>query len=184
MVHPHLHDPEVPYVSVSCPRAPDEQGTELDLPPRPHASMPVLSDSRSPSPGAAGVALRENSSLEQDLPPLCAWSSQCCVSSPVRGLKAQCQDSGIPFLSLSIQCSRNCSGGFQIREIQCVDSRDHQSLRPFHCQFLAGIPPPLSMSCNVEPCGEWRAEPWSQVRPLDTPAHNCTNVALCVTMCV
>ncbi|KAK2488651.1 hypothetical protein MC885_012527, partial [Smutsia gigantea] len=60
------------------------------------------------------------------------------------------------------KCSRNCSGGFQIREIQCVDSRDHQSLRPFHCQFLAGIPPPLSMSCNVEPCGEWRVEPWSQ----------------------
>nr|XP_010975927.1 A disintegrin and metalloproteinase with thrombospondin motifs 12 isoform X2 [Camelus dromedarius] len=60
------------------------------------------------------------------------------------------------------ECSRNCSGGFQIREIQCVDSRDHRSLRPFHCQFLAGIPPPLSMSCNPEPCGEWQVEPWSQ----------------------
>ncbi|XP_045141198.1 A disintegrin and metalloproteinase with thrombospondin motifs 12 [Echinops telfairi] len=60
------------------------------------------------------------------------------------------------------KCSRNCSGGFKIREIQCVDSRDHQSLRPFHCQFLAGIPPPLSMSCNMEPCQEWRVEPWSQ----------------------
>uniref|UniRef100_A0A8C0SDH4 ADAM metallopeptidase with thrombospondin type 1 motif 12 n=1 Tax=Canis lupus familiaris TaxID=9615 RepID=A0A8C0SDH4_CANLF len=60
------------------------------------------------------------------------------------------------------KCSRNCSGGFQIREIQCVDSRDHQSLRPFHCQFLAGIPPPLSRSCNVEPCEEWQVEPWSQ----------------------
>uniref|UniRef100_A0A8C9D8K0 ADAM metallopeptidase with thrombospondin type 1 motif 12 n=1 Tax=Panthera leo TaxID=9689 RepID=A0A8C9D8K0_PANLE len=60
------------------------------------------------------------------------------------------------------KCSRNCSGGFQIREIQCVDSRDHRSLRPFHCQFLAGIPPPLSMSCNIEPCEEWQVEPWSQ----------------------
>ncbi|XP_058420257.1 A disintegrin and metalloproteinase with thrombospondin motifs 12 isoform X2 [Diceros bicornis minor] len=60
------------------------------------------------------------------------------------------------------ECSRNCSGGFQIREIQCVDSRDHRSLRPFHCQFLAGIPPPLSMSCNTEPCEEWQVEPWSQ----------------------
>lgn len=74
------------------------------------------------------------------------------------------------FLLLSIQCSRNCSGGFQIREIQCVDSRDHRSLRPFHCQFLAGIPPPLSMSCNTEPCEEWQVEPWSQVWPLDTPS--------------
>ncbi|XP_021551713.2 A disintegrin and metalloproteinase with thrombospondin motifs 12 isoform X2 [Neomonachus schauinslandi] len=60
------------------------------------------------------------------------------------------------------KCSRNCSGGFQIREIQCVDSRDHRSLRPFHCQFLAGIRPPLSMSCNMEPCEEWHVEPWSQ----------------------
>ncbi|XP_045296771.1 A disintegrin and metalloproteinase with thrombospondin motifs 12 isoform X1 [Leopardus geoffroyi] len=60
------------------------------------------------------------------------------------------------------KCSRNCSGGFQIREIQCVDSGDHRSLRPFHCQFLAGIPPPRSMSCNMEPCEEWQVEPWSQ----------------------
>uniref|UniRef100_A0A8D1I8K4 ADAM metallopeptidase with thrombospondin type 1 motif 12 n=1 Tax=Sus scrofa TaxID=9823 RepID=A0A8D1I8K4_PIG len=60
------------------------------------------------------------------------------------------------------ECSRNCSGGFQIREIQCVDNRDHRSLRPFHCQFLAGIPPPVSMSCNPDPCEEWQVEPWSQ----------------------
>ncbi|KAL6079546.1 hypothetical protein STEG23_038101, partial [Scotinomys teguina] len=61
------------------------------------------------------------------------------------------------------ECSRNCSGGFKIREIQCMDSQDHhRSLRPFHCQFLAGIPPPLSMSCNLEPCGEWQVDPWSQ----------------------
>nr|XP_025723213.1 A disintegrin and metalloproteinase with thrombospondin motifs 12 isoform X2 [Callorhinus ursinus] len=60
------------------------------------------------------------------------------------------------------KCSRNCSGGFRVREIQCVDSRDHRSLRPFHCQFLAGIRPPRSMSCNVAPCEEWCVEPWSQ----------------------
>lgn len=61
------------------------------------------------------------------------------------------------------KCSRNCSGGFKIREIQCMDSQDHhRSLRPFHCQFLAGLPPPLSMSCNLEPCEEWQVEPWSQ----------------------
>ncbi|XP_006106852.2 A disintegrin and metalloproteinase with thrombospondin motifs 12-like [Myotis lucifugus] len=59
------------------------------------------------------------------------------------------------------KCSRNCSGGFRIRETQCVD-REHRSLRPFHCQFLAGIPPPRSMSCNTEPCEEWQVEPWSQ----------------------
>lgn len=61
------------------------------------------------------------------------------------------------------KCSRNCSGGFKIREIQCMDSQDHhRSLRPFHCQFLAGIPPPLTMSCNLEPCEEWQVGPWSQ----------------------
>ncbi|KAM8814401.1 A disintegrin and metalloproteinase with thrombospondin motifs 12 [Rhynchonycteris naso] len=60
------------------------------------------------------------------------------------------------------KCSRNCSGGFRVRETQCMDSREHRSLRPFHCQFLAGAPPPLSMRCNEEPCGQWWAEPWSQ----------------------
>ncbi|XP_049623629.1 A disintegrin and metalloproteinase with thrombospondin motifs 12 isoform X2 [Suncus etruscus] len=60
------------------------------------------------------------------------------------------------------KCSRNCSGGFQLREIQCVDDRDQRSLRPFHCQFLAGLPPPLSMVCNSEPCKEWQVEPWSE----------------------
>ncbi|XP_054439897.1 A disintegrin and metalloproteinase with thrombospondin motifs 12 [Pteronotus mesoamericanus] len=60
------------------------------------------------------------------------------------------------------KCSRNCSGGFQIREVQCVDSRDQQSLRPFHCQFLAGLPPPMSKRCHPEPCEDWQVEPWSQ----------------------
>ncbi|XP_004605659.2 A disintegrin and metalloproteinase with thrombospondin motifs 12 isoform X1 [Sorex araneus] len=60
------------------------------------------------------------------------------------------------------KCSRNCSGGFRLREIQCVDDRDQRSLRPFHCQFLAGLPPPLSVVCNAEPCTEWQVEPWSQ----------------------
>lgn len=87
-----------------------------------------------------------------------------------------------PFLLLSIQCSRNCSGGFQIREIQCVDSRDHRSLRPFHCQFLAGPPPPLSMSCNLEPCEEWQVEPWSQVRCLVHHPDNLATMNLCVTL--
>ena len=87
-----------------------------------------------------------------------------------------------PFLSFSIQCSRNCSGGFQIREIQCVDSRDHRSLRPFHCQFLAGPPPPLSMSCNLEPCEEWQVEPWSQVRRLVPHPDNLATMNLCVTL--
>ena len=85
-----------------------------------------------------------------------------------------------PFLSLSIQCSRNCSGGFQIREIQCVDNRDHRSLRPFHCQFLAGVPPPVSMSCNPDPCEEWQVEPWSQVRSLLHHPFNPVNVNLCL----
>lgn len=70
----------------------------------------------------------------------------------------------LSLLLFSVQCSRNCSGGFKIREIQCMDSLDHhRSLRPFHCQFLAGLPPPLSMSCNLKPCEDWHVEPWSQV---------------------
>lgn len=85
-----------------------------------------------------------------------------------------------PLVSLCMQCSRNCSGGFQIREIQCVDSRDQRSLRPFHCQFLAGIRPPLSMSCNMEPCEEWHVGPWSQVWASDTAS---TDPGKCESLC-
>ncbi|KAM7148051.1 A disintegrin and metalloproteinase with thrombospondin motifs 12 isoform 1-T1 [Molossus nigricans] len=60
------------------------------------------------------------------------------------------------------KCSRDCSGGVQTRQVQCVDRRDHRGLRPFHCQGLAGRPPPPSASCNVEACEEWQVEPWSQ----------------------
>lgn len=87
-----------------------------------------------------------------------------------------------PFLLLSLQCSRNCSGGFQIREIQCVDIRDHRSLRPFHCRFLAGLPPPLTSSCNVEPCEEWQVEPWSEVLHLVHHLHNWEKRNFCVTL--
>ncbi|XP_053513353.1 A disintegrin and metalloproteinase with thrombospondin motifs 12 isoform X2 [Artibeus jamaicensis] len=60
------------------------------------------------------------------------------------------------------KCSGDCSGGLQVQEVQCEDSWDHQSLRRFHCQPLAGLTPLLSKSCNLETCKDWWVEPWSQ----------------------
>ncbi|XP_074064523.1 A disintegrin and metalloproteinase with thrombospondin motifs 12 isoform X2 [Macrotis lagotis] len=59
------------------------------------------------------------------------------------------------------QCSRNCGGGIKVREARCVNSHDHRNLRPFHCQLLEDKPQ-LSTTCNMEPCLEWKTEPWSQ----------------------
>ncbi|KAM9096306.1 A disintegrin and metalloproteinase with thrombospondin motifs 12 [Sarcophilus harrisii] len=59
------------------------------------------------------------------------------------------------------KCSRDCGGGIKAREVRCVNSHDHRNLRPFHCQLLENKPQ-LSTTCNMEPCQEWKTEPWSQ----------------------
>ncbi|XP_067401591.1 A disintegrin and metalloproteinase with thrombospondin motifs 12 [Emydura macquarii macquarii] len=58
------------------------------------------------------------------------------------------------------KCSTNCGGGFKTRDVHCID-RDKRVLRPFHCQLLKHKPQ-LSISCNTEPCLEWRVEPWNE----------------------
>ncbi|XP_077203070.1 A disintegrin and metalloproteinase with thrombospondin motifs 12 [Paroedura picta] len=59
------------------------------------------------------------------------------------------------------QCSASCGGGFKTRAAYCVDVRDSRALRPFHCQ-LKGRKPQLNVSCNPEPCLEWRAAAWDE----------------------
>ncbi|EMP27287.1 A disintegrin and metalloproteinase with thrombospondin motifs 12, partial [Chelonia mydas] len=59
------------------------------------------------------------------------------------------------------KCSTNCGGGFRTRDVHCTDVRDKRILRPFHCQLLEHKPQ-LSISCNTEPCLEWRVEPWNE----------------------
>ncbi|XP_042681558.1 A disintegrin and metalloproteinase with thrombospondin motifs 12 [Centrocercus urophasianus] len=59
------------------------------------------------------------------------------------------------------KCSAYCNGGFKTRDVQCIDSREKQLLRPFHCQLL-GYKPHLTTSCNTEPCLQWRVEPWNE----------------------
>lgn len=63
---------------------------------------------------------------------------------------------------LCVQCSVNCSGGFKTRDVHCIDVREKRLLRPFHCQLL-GYKSQFSISCNTEPCLQWRVEPWSEV---------------------
>nr|XP_056705042.1 A disintegrin and metalloproteinase with thrombospondin motifs 12 [Euleptes europaea] len=59
------------------------------------------------------------------------------------------------------KCSSSCGGGFQTRAAYCMDVRDNRVLRPFHCQ-LRGRKPQLNISCNTEPCLDWRAGAWSE----------------------
>ncbi|XP_074851795.1 A disintegrin and metalloproteinase with thrombospondin motifs 12 [Carettochelys insculpta] len=59
------------------------------------------------------------------------------------------------------RCSTNCGGGFKTRDVYCTDVRDKRNLRPFHCQLLEHKPQ-LNISCNTEPCLEWRVEPWNE----------------------
>ncbi|XP_065596196.1 A disintegrin and metalloproteinase with thrombospondin motifs 12 [Cyrtonyx montezumae] len=59
------------------------------------------------------------------------------------------------------KCSAYCNGGFKTRDIQCIDVREKQLLRPFHCKLL-GYKPQLTASCNTEPCLQWRMEPWNE----------------------
>ncbi|XP_006116580.2 A disintegrin and metalloproteinase with thrombospondin motifs 12 isoform X1 [Pelodiscus sinensis] len=59
------------------------------------------------------------------------------------------------------KCSTNCGGGFKTRDVHCTDVHDKRVLRPFHCQLLEHKPQ-LSISCNTEPCLEWRVAPWNE----------------------
>ncbi|XP_074788776.1 A disintegrin and metalloproteinase with thrombospondin motifs 12 [Athene noctua] len=59
------------------------------------------------------------------------------------------------------KCSTNCNGGFKTRDVHCIDVREKRLLRPFHCQLL-GYKPQLNTSCNMEPCLQWRVEPWNE----------------------
>ncbi|XP_060092579.1 A disintegrin and metalloproteinase with thrombospondin motifs 12 [Heteronotia binoei] len=59
------------------------------------------------------------------------------------------------------KCSSSCGRGFKTRAAYCIDVRDNRALGPFHCQ-LKGRKPPLNISCNAEPCLEWRAEAWNE----------------------
>uniref|UniRef100_A0A5F8H6V8 ADAM metallopeptidase with thrombospondin type 1 motif 7 n=1 Tax=Monodelphis domestica TaxID=13616 RepID=A0A5F8H6V8_MONDO len=59
------------------------------------------------------------------------------------------------------KCSRNCGGGFRVRDVHCVDTRDHRLLRPFHCQ--PGLFKPLGqLSCRVDPCLDWYTSSWRE----------------------
>ncbi|KAA0723931.1 A disintegrin and metalloproteinase with thrombospondin motifs 7 [Triplophysa tibetana] len=57
------------------------------------------------------------------------------------------------------KCSNNCGGGVKRREIQCYDTRDLRSLRPFHCQATSPRPP-VQMTCSIETCLEWYTSSW------------------------
>lgn len=180
---------EAQSISAARPRPHSESVTELGLLPGSYTSHLHFLTQGAPPWGAARVTLLSSVCKERQVTNLSrSWELEAgnfvilCETPGYLGMDSLMPRTQVsPFLSFSIQCSRNCSGGFQIREIQCVDSRDHRSLRPFHCRFLAGLPPPQTTSCNLEPCEEWQVEPWSQVLCLVHHLHNWENMNFCVT---
>ncbi|KAM7048395.1 A disintegrin and metalloproteinase with thrombospondin motifs 7 [Molossus nigricans] len=59
------------------------------------------------------------------------------------------------------KCSRSCGGGFSVRDVQCVDTRDLRPLRPFHCQ-PGPAPPPARQPCGALPCLSWYTSSWRE----------------------
>lgn len=82
---------------------------------------------------------------------------------PVHRVTAVCTCAG-PHACLGPQCSRSCGGGFSVRDVQCVDTRDLRPLRPFHCQ-PGPAPPPARQPCGAQPCLSWYTSSWREVRP-------------------
>uniref|UniRef100_A0A5F9CXW8 A disintegrin and metalloproteinase with thrombospondin motifs 7 n=1 Tax=Oryctolagus cuniculus TaxID=9986 RepID=A0A5F9CXW8_RABIT len=59
------------------------------------------------------------------------------------------------------KCSRSCGGGSSVRDVQCVDTRDLQPLRPFHCQPGPAKPAACRL-CATEPCLSWYTSSWRE----------------------
>ncbi|XP_037367288.2 LOW QUALITY PROTEIN: A disintegrin and metalloproteinase with thrombospondin motifs 7 [Talpa occidentalis] len=59
------------------------------------------------------------------------------------------------------KCSRSCGGGFSVRDVQCVDTRDLRPLRPFHCQ-PGPAQPPTRRPCGAQPCLGWYTSAWRE----------------------
>ncbi|NXP43969.1 ATS7 metalloproteinase, partial [Heliornis fulica] len=59
------------------------------------------------------------------------------------------------------KCSRSCGGGVKVRDVQCIDTRDHRLLRPFHCQAVL-YKPPAQLPCQGTPCLDWYTSSWRE----------------------
>ncbi len=69
-------------------------------------------------------------------------------------------------MSVCVQCSSSCDGGFQRRVVVCQDA-DGRSTN--HCDER--LKPDESKSCDSGPCPHWNYGIWGQVR-LSAPAHS------------
>ncbi|NXD16895.1 ATS7 metalloproteinase, partial [Nothocercus nigrocapillus] len=90
-------------------------------------------------------------------------SSEDCVAAnkPVPARRCSLRPCSSWHVGNWSKCSRNCGGGFKVRDVHCIDSRDQRLLRPFHCQAVL-YKPPARAPCRSQPCLDWYTSSWRE----------------------
>ncbi|XP_032480213.1 A disintegrin and metalloproteinase with thrombospondin motifs 7 isoform X3 [Phocoena sinus] len=158
--------------------SPAEEGPPVDLLPVRNASWQVGNWSECSTTcglGAVWRPVRCSSGREEDctpaarpqparrchLRPCAAWHVGSW-SKPSPHPRVRARGGGVSTRgTLGLQCSRSCGGGSSVRDVQCVDTRDLQPLRPFHCQ-PGPAKPPARRPCGTQPCLSWYISSWRE----------------------
>ncbi|XP_033707941.1 A disintegrin and metalloproteinase with thrombospondin motifs 7 isoform X1 [Tursiops truncatus] len=158
--------------------SPAEEGPPVDLLPIRNASWQVGNWSECSTTcglGAVWRPVRCSSGREEDctpaarpqparrchLRPCAAWHTGSW-SKPSPHPRVRARGGGVSTRgTLGLQCSRSCGGGSSVRDVQCVDTRDLQPLRPFHCQ-PGPAKPPARRPCGAQPCLSWYISSWRE----------------------
>ncbi|XP_060011181.1 A disintegrin and metalloproteinase with thrombospondin motifs 7 isoform X2 [Lagenorhynchus albirostris] len=135
--------------------SPAEEGPPVDLLPVRNASWQVGNWSECSTTcglGAVWRPVRCSSGREEDCTP---------AARPQPARRCHLRPCAAWHTGSWSKCSRSCGGGSSVRDVQCVDTRDLQPLRPFHCQ-PGPAKPPARRPCGAQPCLSWYISSWRE----------------------
>lgn len=135
--------------------SPVEEGFPVDLLPARNASWEVGNWSQCSTTcglGAVWRLVRCSSGREEDCAP---------AGRPQPARRCHLRPCAAWHMGNWSKCSRSCGGGSSTRDVQCVDTRDLQPLRPFHCQ-PGPTKPPARRPCGAQPCLSWYTSSWRE----------------------
>ncbi|XP_066885548.1 A disintegrin and metalloproteinase with thrombospondin motifs 7 isoform X4 [Kogia breviceps] len=135
--------------------SPAEEGPPVDLLPVRNASWQVGNWSECSTTcglGAVWRPVRCSSGQEEDCSP---------AARPQPARRCHLRPCAAWHTGSWSKCSRSCGGGSSVRDVQCVDTRDLQPLRPFHCQ-PGPAKPPARRPCGAQPCLSWYISSWRE----------------------